>query len=120
MQKGFLEALDHDIELLNDIYGQWFSGKDYSDPKLDNLLMRINDSLKNDPTRKIIIFSEFSDTADYLYEQMQKRENVRVFKYSSADSSTANKAVIRANFDAGYDKPQNNFDVLVATDAISE
>ena len=120
MQKGFLDALDHDIELLNDIYGQWFSDKEYSDPKLDNLLMRINDSLKNDPARKIIIFSEFSDTADYLYEQMQKRENVRVFKYSSADSSTANKAVIRANFDAGYDKPQNNFDVLVATDAISE
>ncbi len=120
MQDGFLEALDHDIELLNDVYKTWFSGEITSDPKLDHLLATINASLKNDPTRKIIIFSEFSDTADYLYEQMKKQGNTRVFKYSSADSTKENKAIIRRNFDAGYDKPENNFDVLVATDAISE
>lgn len=120
MQDHFLAALEHDIELLNDIYSQWFSGETTPDPKLDHLLKTINESLLDDPKRKIIVFSEFSDTADYLYEEIQKRWNKRVFKYSSADANTENKAIIRRNFDAWYDKPENSFDVLIATDAISE
>ena len=120
MQDHFLEALEHDIELLNDIYDQWFSGETTPDPKLDHLLKTIDASLKNETKRKIIIFSEFSDTADYIYTEMKKRGNKRVFKYSSADANTENKSIIRRNFDAWYDKPEDNFDVLVATDAISE
>lgn len=73
MQDHFLSALEHDIELLSDIYSQWFSGDTTPDPKLDHLLRTINKSLIDDPKRKIIVFSEFSDTADYIYEEIQKR-----------------------------------------------
>jgi hypothetical protein len=45
-----------------------------------------------------------------------------VFKYSSADASRENKRIIRANFDAGLNASlqEDDFDILIATDAISE
>ena len=51
------------------------------------------------PSRKIVVFTEFSDTASYLYDKL--KEEFRVFKYSSKDSSLSNKETIRRNFDAG-------------------
>ena len=43
-------------------------------------------------------------------------------KYSSIDAGTEKKEEIRQNFDAGYkvEDQKNDYDVLVATDAISE
>jgi superfamily II DNA/RNA helicase len=77
--------------------------------------------MKNDPDRKLIVFSEYADTANYLGDALQKA-GLPVMKYTSADATQANKDRIRANFDAGL-KPslqQNEYHILVATDAISE
>jgi len=43
-------------------------------------------------------------------------------KYTSGDASSSNKEKIRSNFDAGVRKElqQDNYDILIATDAISE
>ena len=74
-----------------------------------------------DPRRKIVVFTEFADTANYLGEAL-KDEGLGVFKYTSKESSTVNRKTIRANFDAG-EKPENqkdDYQVLIATDAISE
>jgi superfamily II DNA/RNA helicase len=59
------------------------------------------------------------DTVDYLETQF-KEQNLRVIKYSSKTQYSKN--VIKANFDAGYnsEKQKDNYDLLVATDAISE
>lgn len=72
------------------------------------------------PSRKIVVFTEFSDTADYLYKEL--KNEFRVFKYSSKDASLTNKEIIRRNFDAGIREGlmQNEYDILIATDAISE
>ena len=45
-----------------------------------------------------------------------------VFAYTSARASETNKSIIRKNFDAGIDEQsqEDAFNVLVATDAISE
>ena len=49
-------------------------------------------------------------------------EGLKVFKYTSKEASPANKATIRANFDAGLKSQfqKDDYKVLVATDAISE
>ena len=59
------------------------------------------------------------DTVDYLEEKF-KENNIRVIKYSS--KTRYGKNVIKANFDAGLktENQKDDFDVLVATDAISE
>ena len=56
----------------------------------------------------------------YLYEEL--KDDFRVFKYSAKDSSLSNKETIRRNFDAGIKEhlKLNDYDILVATDAISE
>lgn len=115
----FLTELNSDIHLISQFLKDWESAKE--DPKLKAIETTIKTSLKREPNRKIIIFTEFSDTADYLYENFSE-SNVRVMKYSSKIATTINRDTIRANFDAGYPAAmqKNDFDILVATDAISE
>ena len=117
---GFIRDLDKDIALLKSIKKEWF-GKGYpDDPKLKDFKAILKKKLKEMPSRKIVVFTEFSDTASYLFDQL--KDDFRVFKYSSSDSSVYNKLTLKRNFDAGIKQEQqlNDFDILVATDAISE
>lgn len=123
VKNDFIENVKSDLQLLNNLREQWF-GTDNSihfDPKLDSFIKIIRKMMKNDPNRKLIVFSEYADTANYLGDALQKA-GLPVMKYTSADATQANKDRIRANFDAGL-KPslqQNEYHILVATDAISE
>lgn len=119
----FVTDVEADIQLLKNLREQWF-GKDNtvkSDPKLDSFIRIVRKQLEHEPDRKLVVFSEFADTVNYLGKALVKA-GLPVMKYTSADASPTNKDRIRANFDAGL-KPtlqQNDFHILVATDAISE
>jgi len=116
----FVPDLQKDIDLLKQIQSEW---KDVdSDPKYDFFKEKIIASLENEPHRKIIVFTEFSDTADHVYTKLKADGIDRVYKYSSEDASRANKEIIQKNFDAGLDedKQSNDFDIIIATDTISE
>jgi len=109
-----------DLALLRDIEKKWSREKIKKDPKTESFIRLIKKKIEAKPNRKIVVFTEFNDTANYLFEQLENK--LRVFKYSSMDSNKANKGIIRKNFDAGM-KPAlqvNDYDVLIATDAISE
>ncbi len=118
LKVSFIKDLKKDISLLKEIRDEWFKNSVGKDPKLDYFTKTIQDQLSKDPTRKIIVFTEFADTANYLYDNL--KNHLRVLKYTSADSSSTNKQTLKENFDAGYHKQKNDFDVLIATDAISE
>jgi superfamily II DNA or RNA helicase len=115
----FIKDLESDIALFSGILEKWNSPQYSGDPKFAGLLEKIQASIKKEPNRKIIIFSEFIDTVDYLEEKF-KEKNIRVTKYTSKTQYSKN--IIKANFDAGIkaENQKNDFDVLVATDAISE
>lgn len=131
---SFLGDIMADLQLLKDIRNEWFVEKCVTvngnavvtfemkfDYKLDAFCKLLKEQREKDPARKIIVFTEFADTANYLGEALA-HEGLGVFKYTSKEASTTNKAIIRANFDAGL-KPQyqkNDYQVLIATDAISE
>lgn len=119
MTEEFLKELDADISLISDFLQEWENTKD--DPKLDSIEKTIKKSLSTDSKRKIIIFTEFSDTADYLAEEF-KKAGIRSMMYSSKIAGKSGRETIRSNFDAGYPEnmQRNDYDVLVATDAISE
>src|SRR3989339_522717 len=120
LEEKFIKELEKDINLLKAVRKDWSPDAVKSDPKVTDFKAILKSRLKENPKRKIIVFTEFADTAAYLGEAL--KTGFRVFKYSSADASKENKKIIRKNFDAGYaaEKQENNFDVLVATDAMSE
>jgi superfamily II DNA or RNA helicase len=119
LSSGFIKDLENDIALFQDILEKWEEPEYTDDPKFNGILAKIQDSIRKEPKRKIIIFSEFMDTVDYLEERF-KEKKLRVIKYTSKTQYSKN--VIKSNFDAGYklEHQKNDYDVLVATDAISE
>lgn len=130
-KEAFIDDIKADLQLLKDIRTEWFTevptGKDAKtynikfDYKLDAFRKLLKELRKKDPARKIVVFTEFSDTANYLGEALAD-EGLGIFKYTSKEASSANKDIIRANFDAGVKKQyqRNDYQVLIATDAISE
>lgn len=123
VKDDFVTDVEADIQLLKKLREQWFGkeNKVKSDPKLDSFIRIVRKQMSEEPNRKLIVFSEFADTVNYLGEALVNA-GLPVMKYTSSDASPANKDRIRANFDAGL-KPalqQNDFHILVATDAISE
>lgn len=115
---AFIKDLKRDIEVLKEIREKWFKKGFPSDPKLEWFFKIVKQKLHKEPNRKIVVFTEFADTAQYLYEQL--KDKLRVFKYSASDASEKNKNIIRENFDAGFQKQKDEYDLLIATDAISE
>jgi len=125
IEDNFISQVESDIKLLTQIKEKWFGENSKTkeiDPKTDGLIKIIKEKIKENPGRKIVVFSAYADTANYLYEQLLKRKVDRIFKYASSDSSTQNKQIIKTNFDAGLaeSKQNNEYDVLIATDALSE
>lgn len=119
----FLKDLKSDLDLLNNLHERWFGDNNHieKDPKLNSFIKIISNKIKKEPKRKIIVFSEFADTVNYLGTKLQEA-GLPVMKYTSADAQQKNRDLIRANFDAGLalSEQRNDYSILVATDAISE
>lgn len=123
VNESFVSDVLADIQLLKNLREQWFGKENIikCDPKLDSFIKIVQERMKNEPNRKLVVFSEFADTVNYLGEALIKA-GLPALKYTSADATPANKDRIRANFDAGLKQTlqHNDFHILVATDAISE
>lgn len=118
----FIEDVKQDIKLLEQIYGDWFMDDEIGhDPKLDEVREKIQALLRENPNRKIVIFSMYSDTAQYVYKSLVESGLTRTFFYYGS-SSAADKQIVSANFDASYpeERQENDYDIIVATDALSE
>lgn len=120
VDEQFILDLEKDIKLLKEIRANWFGHEFPKDPKLKDFKTILRAKLKENPKRKIVVFTEFNDTAIYLNQELEK--DFKIFKYSSEDSSEKNKQIIKSNFDAGIaaELQANDYDILIATDAISE
>lgn len=123
VEDNFIEDVKADIHLLQSLREEWFGKENVikQDPKLDSFIEIAKKKLKQEPERKLIVFSEYADTIDYLGKKLVEA-GLPVMKYTSADASPNNKERIRANFDAGLKKElqRDDYKILVATDAISE
>lgn len=121
LNESFGTALQQDIDLLKELKLKWDAVPIEHDPKLKSFISILKQQLHDEPNRKIIVFSQFSDTVEYLGEKL--RDNgLPVFYYTSKRATGRNKEIIKANFDAGYPahKQVDEYKILVATDAISE
>ncbi len=126
LNESFIKDVQRDQKLLKNIYQKWFGEEAGElvelDPKLDELQRQIQLLLSEYPERKIVIFSTYADTVNYLSHELSKRGLKRMLKYTAADSSKAMKKTVRSNFDAGLkeNEQENEYDVLITTDALSE
>jgi superfamily II DNA or RNA helicase len=125
LNENYITDVKNDLEILTSIQKNWsfLKDKEFLDPKTEEIKNFLSNQLKGEPKRKIIIFTEFSDTANYLYSQIKNIFKNRVNIYTSKESSsTKKKKEIKDNFDAGVDpkNQKNDHDILIATDTISE
>ena len=95
-----------------------------NDPKTDCLIINIKKILKQkpnygEPKRKLIIFSEYLDTVKYLKPVIEKHFGKKLLVV--AGNLSINKiSEINKNFDAISENQENEYDILLSTDKISE
>ena len=119
--KSSLESeLVSDSNALVDIlqtYGDWDPAKDAKLGALNSLLT------ETFPDQKVLVFSQFADTVDYLEAQLKKRgmADMTGVTGSSADpTDSAWRFSPDSNQRPGQGKPERELRVLVATDVLSE
>jgi len=87
LKESFIIHLKHDIDLLGKIHQNWFARGIEYDPKLESFKEEINRQIKDDPKRKIVMFSEYTDTASYIYDSISQDSRIRAIYYSSQESA---------------------------------
>ncbi|MBT7790834.1 MAG: helicase, partial [Calditrichaeota bacterium] len=120
-EEEFLEGLQKDAELLNDLQERWALIDE--DPKFDNFLELLKTEIFRqdlNPTGKLIIFTESSDTANYLEESLQNIGYENILSVSSKNRKKLFES-IQQNFDANYEgKPKDDFSIIITTDVLAE
>ena len=117
----FISAVESDVKLLKNIYQEWFTTEEVGeDPKYKEISRKITTLLKENNNRKIVVFSSFADTAEYVKKQLEK-DKFRVLLYTGG-STNIDRNIVKQNFDASYKTSvqANDYDIIVATDALSE
>ncbi len=120
-KEEYINAVESDIALLKDIYNQWFGYEEIGDdPKYDEVKNKIIRLLAENKNRKIVVFSSFSDTAEYVHGRLIN-DRFRALIYTGK-ASKADREIVRQNFDAScpLNNQQDEYDIIVATDALSE
>ncbi len=120
-EESYANAVRRDLELLQEIRDSWFNGHEIGeDPKQARTEEKLRELLKENPNRKIVIFSGYSDTADWVVKNLREHGFERTLLYTGS-SNRATKTVVSENFDASYaGAKKNDYDIIVATDALSE
>lgn len=124
-REGFVEDIQADLKLFGIILKE-LSTLDLvkNDPKTACLLGEVEKVLdakpkKGEPKRKVVIFSEYADTTKYLEPKLKKRFGGRVLTIAG-DLSSSKITHINKDFDASFKEQTDSFDILLATDKISE
>jgi len=118
LQPSFLKDINDDKEFLESLLYEREQVK--SDPKLDVFVEKLEALLEENTERKIIVFSQYTSTIDYLQSKIPWK--VRSLKVTWSTKTEQVKKDIKFNFDAWVKKEEwkHNYDILLGTDAISE
>jgi ERCC4-related helicase len=98
------DALRRLIEKLNNLSGV--------DSKLEHLMKFIEEVKRGDPSAKIVVFSEYRDTVEYLYEKLS--EKYRVAKIDGRMNADERQRVLDES------RKPDGPEIIVCTDAAGE
>lgn len=113
----FLKALERDLAELKYLRDLW--GMIKVDPKLEKFRHELlhNKYIKGS---KVIVFTESTETADYLYDNLRESFGQRIVCFSG-QSSQALKVEIEDSFNPkNKAKDNDKFDLLITTDVLAE
>ena len=112
------QQLKHDCNILLQMLGICGKWNPDTDPKLNELESLLNGKHKDD---KVLVFTQYSDTANYMYRQLKKRG---ITSIACATGASKNPTDIVEHFSPksnGKDYPTDRqYRVLIATDVLSE
>ena len=113
----FMRDLERDLSSLKYLQDMW--GLIDTDPKLDEFRKHLIKD-RNMRGKKVIVFTESKETAEYLYKNLQDIYGDHII-YFSGQSSQALKAEIEDSFNP-KNKVHNNdkYDLLITTDVLAE
>jgi superfamily II DNA or RNA helicase len=114
----FIKDIQNDIKLFDEFLQKMEELKlTQNDPKADRLIKGIEEFLKEG--RKVVIFTEYTDTARHLDRILKKHFKDKVLTaYGSIGKTTFEE--IAKNFDAQYKHQEDKYKILLTTDKLSE
>lgn len=134
------EDLTEDLNMLNKLWGSVVDIRGKHDYKLQQLIQLIQDKIDkplNPGNKKIIIFTAFADTANYLYEHIQAIQKEKYGLHTALITGSrklSNSPAIPAELNIMltcfspiskdkekiYPRMKDSIELLIATDCISE
>ncbi|WP_142412838.1 helicase-related protein [Hathewaya massiliensis] len=116
-KKEFIPSIKYDLNILRELESQW--EEIIEDPKKEQFLLelKINEKIKD---KKVIIFTESKETAEYVGEYLEKYYPEKVLVFSGQGSRSVRQE-IEANYNPNfaYEK-KNDIQFLVTTDVLAE
>lgn len=114
----FIEHIESDIRLFEELENKIDEvGLSKEDPKADTLARKMEEFLKEG--RKVVIFTEYLDTATYLEEYL-KNIFGSILLSAYGNISKSDIEAIYENFDAQYKNQKDDYKILLTTDKLSE
>lgn len=142
--KSWRQELEADVKILARISALLEAITPEHDSKLQDLINQIKEKIEhpiNGDNKKIIIFTAFADTAEYLYDSLAQRIKDKYGLSTALVTGTGNAKTTLPKYPASSDlnhiltlfspiskerdwlfpkDTENNIDILIATDCISE
>ncbi|RMH02991.1 MAG: helicase, partial [Aquificota bacterium] len=117
-KKEFLEDIKSDIRLFEEFIRKVEELRLLEkDPKAQKLIEKVKGFLEEG--RKVVIFSEYADTVEYLRGILEKAfPNQVLTAYGNLSKEKVEK--IYKNFDAQYKEQEDEYQILLTTDKLSE
>jgi len=119
----FLEHLETDLNTLKELWGSW--SKIQEDPKLDEFIKGLKnkffDPKINFSGNKLVVFSESTDTINYLFKEIIKEGYTKTMLVHGGNRKEQMLKII-SNFDANLNlKDQSNdFEIILTTQVLAE
>ncbi len=129
--KAFLERMENDDKrthtmlMKEDIYGELMNllnGKCYAEhPKVELLKSVLRDQLSNNPSSRILVFTQYRDTATHLVEELNKIDRVKVERFVGQATRFGDKGLTQEKQASLINDLRNGFlNTLVATSIAEE
>lgn len=125
--KRLIEDLEHDLEKLEAMeqvlkpLKEYLEQKPQRDPKLSKLVMLINDLMWN-KKQKILIFSEFEETVQWIYRGLKELKYTEKYSIEAVSSNTKGilDKIRRFAPKSNHYETEDEIDILISTDVLSE
>lgn len=122
--KAVVDDMDFLTGLLSRIYRHFYSDQLVNEPDTaqDDKLQQLFKLLKRHPTDKLLIFSEFCDTARYLYSQLRRAGFRDIEQIDSQRKVNREEAIQRFSpcYNGKFPEEVQPIQILITTDVLAE